>query len=263
MIERQHRWGKGLDAGGWRWNNSNHKPLNTYDLLKAIAIVTMIIDHVGMFFLPQVEAFRAIGRMSMPLFLFLVGYSQKYVVTYELLLWGAIITIYKHFIGLASFEANILVTIFLVRVMFGFLQGRELLQNSRDAIMVFCLIISVPSMLLFEYGSLAFMFAILGYCVKQGLKNNQFYVMVILVILFNYLLQSYISDSNDLSYYLVFSLVSIICAYLLLTFRLEDLNIKSQSVSLIIKWLSTNALTIYIIHFIAFSALSRLFLGEY
>ncbi|MGB1540324.1 MAG: TraX family protein, partial [Rickettsiales bacterium] len=48
---------------------------NTYDALKAIALLTMVVDHIGRYFFPEVEAFRAMGRIAFPLFLFLVGYS--------------------------------------------------------------------------------------------------------------------------------------------------------------------------------------------
>lgn len=50
---------------------------NYYDLLKAIAILLMIVDHIGFFFFPEFTLLRVIGRISMPLFLFLVGYNRS------------------------------------------------------------------------------------------------------------------------------------------------------------------------------------------
>lgn len=41
--------------------------------MKLVAIVTMVADHVGMIFFPQVEALRIVGRLSMPLFAYLVA----------------------------------------------------------------------------------------------------------------------------------------------------------------------------------------------
>lgn len=49
----------------------NAKKLNGFQL-KLIAIVTMLIDHVGAVFFPGVELFRLIGRISFPLFCFLL-----------------------------------------------------------------------------------------------------------------------------------------------------------------------------------------------
>lgn len=44
----------------------------TSTTLKTIAIITMVIDHVGLLFFPQVFMFRLIGRISFPIFAFLI-----------------------------------------------------------------------------------------------------------------------------------------------------------------------------------------------
>jgi len=41
--------------------------------IKLIAILTMIIDHIGLFFFPDIVAFRLIGRISFPLFAWLIA----------------------------------------------------------------------------------------------------------------------------------------------------------------------------------------------
>jgi hypothetical protein len=46
--------------------------MNTFQL-KIIAIVTMIIDHLGLFFFPQYLIFRMIGRIAFPLFAWLIA----------------------------------------------------------------------------------------------------------------------------------------------------------------------------------------------
>ncbi len=47
--------------------------------LKWIALFTMIIDHIGLVFFPQYEIFRIIGRVSFPIFAFLL--SQGFIHT--------------------------------------------------------------------------------------------------------------------------------------------------------------------------------------
>ncbi len=45
--------------------------------MKLVAIVTMVADHVGMIFFPEVDALRVVGRLSMPLFAYLVAVGIK------------------------------------------------------------------------------------------------------------------------------------------------------------------------------------------
>jgi len=61
---------------------------NYQDLLKLIAIILMIADHVGLYFLPEVQLLRAVGRYSMPIFCFFAGYNFKNKARLELLLYG-------------------------------------------------------------------------------------------------------------------------------------------------------------------------------
>lgn len=41
--------------------------------IKLIAILTMVIDHIGLFFFPNVILFRVIGRLAFPLFAWLIA----------------------------------------------------------------------------------------------------------------------------------------------------------------------------------------------
>ncbi len=51
--------------------NKNFGIFNNFTL-KMIAIITMVIDHVGLIFFPTVPVFRAIGRIAFPIFCFLI-----------------------------------------------------------------------------------------------------------------------------------------------------------------------------------------------
>src|SRR5579872_1334795 len=46
--------------------------MNTFQL-KTIAIITMFIDHMGLFLFPQYFLFRIIGRLAFPLFAWLIA----------------------------------------------------------------------------------------------------------------------------------------------------------------------------------------------
>jgi TraX protein len=51
--------------------------MNAYQI-KWIAIVTMIVDHIGLFFFPHLPALRIIGRLSFPLFAWLIANGAKH-----------------------------------------------------------------------------------------------------------------------------------------------------------------------------------------
>ncbi|QEY34394.1 hypothetical protein FL966_04615 [Caproiciproducens galactitolivorans] len=46
--------------------------------IKILAIVTMLIDHIGAIFFPQIPLFRIIGRLSFPLFCFFIAQGVLY-----------------------------------------------------------------------------------------------------------------------------------------------------------------------------------------
>lgn len=53
-------------------NQQGHKiGLNTF-ILKIIAIISMLIDHIGAVFFPEVAVLRMIGRMAFPIFAYLL-----------------------------------------------------------------------------------------------------------------------------------------------------------------------------------------------
>ncbi len=46
--------------------------------LKFIACITMLIDHVGLILFPQFAIFRILGRISFPLFAFMIAEGCRY-----------------------------------------------------------------------------------------------------------------------------------------------------------------------------------------
>ena len=49
-----------------------------YRFLKITALVSMTADHIGAVLFPEVDAFRIIGRISFPIFLFMLVNSYRY-----------------------------------------------------------------------------------------------------------------------------------------------------------------------------------------
>ena len=51
---------------------------NFYDWLKILAVVTMVIDHIGYYLFPDILGLRLVGRIAFPIFLFLVGVNGSF-----------------------------------------------------------------------------------------------------------------------------------------------------------------------------------------
>lgn len=64
--------------------------------IKLLAAFLMVVDHVGVVFFPKILALRIIGRLSFPLFAWLIGQGEKYTRNFNIYLLRLII------FGLAS-----------------------------------------------------------------------------------------------------------------------------------------------------------------
>lgn len=53
------------------------------DILKLIAIITMLIDHIGKIFFPEIMELRIIGRVSFPIFAYLIALGYNRTSSYE------------------------------------------------------------------------------------------------------------------------------------------------------------------------------------
>ncbi len=59
--------------------------------IKILAAILMAIDHIGAVFFPDILAFRIVGRLSFPLFAWLIGQGEKYTKNFKLYLFRLII----------------------------------------------------------------------------------------------------------------------------------------------------------------------------
>ncbi len=144
------------------------KDLTSYDLLKAAAIILMIIDHVGHHFYPEEMWFRIIGRLCVPIWFFLVGFARENELSKRLWVGGVIVAVSSVVAGQYLFPLNILFSILIMRYIRPGLVRNGL--HSPDALRgVFLIIVcsSLPSAILFEYGTISMLFVLFGYIVRN------------------------------------------------------------------------------------------------
>lgn len=158
--------------------------------LKLIAIVTMLIDHIGAVLFPQYIVFRIIGRISFPIFCFLLteGYIhtnnfKKYIIRllifafiseipYDLAFHNQILYIYGQ---------NIFFTLFLGMIL---LKLIDCFKSQNNYFMVFVSTICIcilAYMLKCDYGYRGILIILVFYIFKYDFKKMLFFQTLILL----------------------------------------------------------------------------------
>jgi len=142
--------------------------ITSYDLLKTFAVLTMVVDHFGIYFFPDEMWWRTIGRLSFPVWLFLIGYARSRDVSPRLIGGAAIVFVSNIVAGMGLLPLSILVSIIVVRLSL----DPVMKILSKSAVHLWAgsavlFVVALPSFVLFEFGALAFVFAIFGYLVRH------------------------------------------------------------------------------------------------
>lgn len=144
------------------------RTLTAYDLLKALAVVLMVVDHIGYFFFPAEMWFRIVGRFSVPIWLFLIGHAQTRKVPKSFWIWGALAWFSALMAGEYVFPVTIVATLIAARLTIDWIMARALQSREALAGMFFILLfLGVPTLIFLEYGTLVFPFAMLGFMVAH------------------------------------------------------------------------------------------------
>lgn len=149
------------------------KEVTTYDILKTIAVVLMIVDHVGHHFFPySVEHpeymwFRVLGRLCVPIWFFLIGYAKTTELSKDLWVGALLVMVSSLISGQYLLPLNILFAIIVMRMCRSFviiqaLKGPEVLRG----LFLIIIFLGLPTGILFEYGSIGMLFVMMGFFVR-------------------------------------------------------------------------------------------------
>lgn len=161
----------------------------------------MIIDHIGVYFFPEQMGWQVVGRLSLPIWMFLIGCSNSRDIT-PMLYWGATLLFVSNIIfGQAIFPLNILVTIIIVRMILDYVMQFTLSGFQNMFLGVAALMILVfPTLFIFDYGTQAILFAMFGYMVRHQKKlefSNESILIFMFVTLMIYVLFQKITVGFD------------------------------------------------------------------
>ena len=128
----------------------------------------MIIDHVGYLLFPGVEWFRVLGRMCVPIWFFLLGFSNSREVPTRWLAAGLIMFASSIIVGLPPVPLSVLFTMALIRLVmvpfWGFLQRHAFYFWWIALLLLF---VGYATDMLVEYGTLGLLLAMTGYAKRH------------------------------------------------------------------------------------------------
>jgi hypothetical protein len=142
--------------------------ITSYDILKTIAVLLMIVDHIGHYFYPDLLWFRAVGRICVPIWFFLVGYSASQRIPATFTIGGVILVAANLITGMAILPLNVLFSMIAARLLTG--PCAEMVLKKGLSIWVLSailFILMIPTYSLVEYGTQGLMLALSGYMIRH------------------------------------------------------------------------------------------------
>ena len=144
------------------------KSLTSYDLLKTLAIILTVIDHVGHFFFPEEMWFRVLGRLCVPIWFFLIGYANTTKVPNSFWIGGTLLVMSSIISGQYLLPLNILFTMALLRMYrAGVVRHSMWSPEAMRGMFLILFVLSFPTAILVEYGSMAMLFVLIGYMARR------------------------------------------------------------------------------------------------
>ena len=149
--------------------------IDNTDWLKTAAIILVVIDHIGYFFIEDAEWWSVVGRLAAPLFFFLLGYAQTRNVPFRWIWLGVILTLLDSWnAGWTWVAPNILLSFALIRIARPY--AKIFIQHSgwvAFAVLVSALFAVLPfAAVIVEYGAEGWLWALFGLCQRMYVDSR-------------------------------------------------------------------------------------------
>ncbi|MBU2579680.1 conjugal transfer protein TraX [Patescibacteria group bacterium] len=180
--------------------------------LKIIAVITMVADHVGFLFFPHILWLRIIGRISLPIFAFLIGEGyektsnvKKYF--FRLAIFALISFVPHYFlfkVGSAPYSGGFNIFFTLTAGLLGLIALNR--YSTFTGITALIGIATVAELLRFDYGA----YGVLLICALRGFRRHKIRDIAFVVILIAISVSFKIPPgTNSLQYFSLFALLPI------------------------------------------------------
>jgi len=234
--------------------------LNSQDIWKFLAIVLMVVDHIGKFYYPDQLWFRVMGRMCIPIWFFFVGYSKSQPVNAPIIVGALLLVLVDVLIKAPIFPLNILVTIICYRLIHHYFLNKYLDKSEYyELIMavVLILIFYLPTMWVMEYGTLALVFTALGRLIRMEQQSARINFYIVLAVLAFALPETYAFGFTPVQTAILLIGIALV-TFMLSHYQLVKYNITYHTPAAIIMFLARNSLYFYVIHIIILLCIDRM-----
>jgi len=219
---------------------------NIQDLVKFIALISMMIDHWGFYLAQDEYLFRVIGRFVLPIFAFYTGYNFHGKMRHIIWIFGAIL-IGLHIYVYTIFTSNILITFAFGQLYLSYV-GKAILANEQMFFLHFIvmLVSTVFTYEIMDYGTLGIAIMMIGYKARNEGEVDGSYLALAMICtaIFNEYIMS--QAYHHLLYEIIAALLAISAG---LCLKYADHN---KSIPLNIRPITRNMLYIYFVSIIGF-----------
>ncbi len=240
--------------------------LTSYDFYKSLAIVLMIIDHIGAYFYPETDMFRAIGRGCLPIWIGLIGYAETREVSARLMIGALVLFVTNLVVGEDVLPLSILVSFMLIRLFLDRTASIMLYKNSLwlwGGVVVLAMLWWPTRQYVCEYGTVGLLLALYGYALRhrEKLSDKTLEHIMLASLVFLILSQSLVFEFSPVEF-LVMALSCFIGFALMYFFEprtYADLIGKVPKIAVfLLKMGGRRTLEIYVVHLVVFRVLALL-----
>lgn len=238
---------------------AKYGPVNSHDAIKALALVIMTADHIGAYLLPEDLWWRAIGRITFPVWFFLIGYARGSRIGNALIAGAVILLVISAITAGTLLPMNALVSIIFCRLALRVSSHYHWLERYPAETIALCVLLFLPSMYLFEYGTLGIGFAFAGRMLREGMQGRRLQILWVVLTGF-FVVMQLASFAFDPAQMLWIALGTSIVCWRLYHFRVTAVSMPSLfgKATMI---LARYSLEYYVLHRAALQLIGVLVLG--
>lgn len=227
--------------------------ITSYDVLKTVGVILMILDHIGLYLYPDVEMLRVIGRLAAPIFLFLIGFARTRDLPFAWVFWVAADMMVSAAVGIAP-RANILLTLLLVRLSLDYITPL-LYPRSRFTIafLFFCFAVAPLVDPFLEYASIAWPLAAVGlWARKDGIAGIKWMAGVFFAY---FVYEALKFDFSDPGLLVMAGGIMCLCPLLAYFDPNAKLRLNTKAAAAVYRFCGRHSLLIYALHLIGLKIL--------